>query len=371
YNVTFVGSGSYTVAKRDVTVILNDDYITYGDTKAKDTNVTKAALNGNSSILTKTINTTTKFKDADGNDVGVVSPATPPQGAATDYYKGGWYYSTDIDGNGKASAKFTDVDTTNGTDFSKILEYDITNYAAATDKIAGDTGNFINAKQYTISVKNISDHYNITFVNAQTGASGSTGTFIYEVRKATLGIDQSKAPDADSDGKKDFLGSTYNAADQTVELPAATVKKEGATTATTASDIAPTMQYWNVAFTETQYTDASFTAPTLAGTDWTSTKPTVKNAGKYKIYVKVSLKNHNDLMYDFVYEMNAYELDFDIVLKRKPDASSAEQTLTKGSTGYSEAYNGQAIKAEISYKWGTGGKPTTFDGDATKPTIVY
>ncbi|MDE5547818.1 MAG: hypothetical protein K2J30_02340, partial [Clostridia bacterium] len=102
-------------------------------------------------------------------------------------------------------------------------------------------------------------------------------------------------------------------------------------------------------------------------------QPYRKKCGQVQIYVKVSLKNHNDLVYDFVYEMKAFELDFDIVLKRKPDASSAAQTLVKGSTGYSEAYNGQAITAEISYKWGTGSnaKPSTFDGDTTKPTVVY
>jgi len=261
YNVTFVGSGSYTIGKRPVTVVLNDDYITYGDKTAIEGNVQKTALNGSNSILTKGVNSTTKYQDADGKDFTISSPVTGVSGTA---YKGGWYYSTDV-GGGKASAQFIASDTPSNT---FPFEYEITNYTASTDKIAGDTGNFINVKKYTVTVKNTNSNYNVTFVNAQTGTSGSTGSFIYEVRKAELSVDTT-LPSLDNDDVPgaDFLTSTYNADNQNIELPAAAVVKKGAQSATTASDITPEMRYWSKQYTEEEYTDASHTAPEATRTE--------------------------------------------------------------------------------------------------------
>ncbi|MDE7296124.1 MAG: DUF1565 domain-containing protein, partial [Clostridia bacterium] len=369
YNVTFVGSGSYTVAKRDVTVILNDDYITYGSATAKEANVQKTALNGTTSILTKTINKTNKFKDKDGKDVSVVSPATPPQGAATDYYKGGWYYSTDIDGNGKVSLQFIGADTNNGTDFSKIFEYEITNYAATTDKAAGDTAGFLNAKKYTVKVKNISEHYNITFVNAQTGpCAGTTGEFTFEVRKAEFANDLKTSTSTPKYNEADNDGTA-----KTIALPTDTLTLQGYQGATEFAAITQKHLVYTADTIPTNLKDTNKAnwADETKVTEWgavadgaTASKT---DAGTYTVFTLVKQPNHNAKVYKWTFTIGANKIKYRLIISTGKDSNGKDIALQPVSGLLQQAYKkGSAVTVSVQYEWDwdtSVSKPSTWDAD--------
>ncbi|MDE7296721.1 MAG: hypothetical protein K2N84_05590, partial [Clostridia bacterium] len=361
-NATFAGVGTYTIGKRDVTVVLNDDYITYGASTAKEANVAKTALNGTSSIITSTKNDSTKFKDTDNKDVTITTPAT---GVKADAYKGGWYYSTDV-GAGKASLQFINPDTNSGADLSKIFEYEITDYAAATDKDAADTDGFLNVKKYTVSVKNINKNYNVTFINAQTGKSGTNpneGTFIYEVRKADLGASLSAST---TTPKYDEAANDGTA--QTITLPTDTITKQG------YSGASLTMKYLVYGASDTIPTnlaDANSAnwADETKVTEWATASATATktDAGTYTVFTRVENSNHNAKVYKWTFTIGANKVKYRLVIKYKDNG--VDKVLQPVSGLLQQAYKkGSAVTVSVQYEWDWDGgdptkKPTAWDAD--------
>ncbi|MDE7295890.1 MAG: hypothetical protein K2N84_01355, partial [Clostridia bacterium] len=372
YTVVFGNrAGTFEIEPRPVTVILNDDYGTYGDSttnkKLQQSETTDAEINGTSSILATAKNDSTRYKATDNTtDVTIASPAT---GVKADAYKGGWYYSTDI-GGGKASQEFLTFDISNRFPF----KYEF-GFTASSDVWSGDSDKWLLAKDYYVTVTTANPNYTVTYQNAQD--STKSNTFKYTVRKAEITVDETSLPK--TDGVSSYRISEYDNTKKTITFPSAAVIRKGAYTspvpATLPSELKFDVTFWGTTFSDEQVAATDFktkTEPKATDTGWTSTMPTIKDAGKYHVYVKIHVENHNDKVYDVIYTVKPQELDYEIQFWRKPKAGDAEQKLEKKSGAYSEQYNGQAITAKVEIVWNAPAtKPSYYDTDPGRPVFTF
>ncbi|MCI8343725.1 MAG: hypothetical protein HFE25_04680, partial [Clostridia bacterium] len=226
YIITVANTGKLTIVPREVTIILNDDYATYGDSNMKESQVTDSAANNNNAlagnnVISQKENASTKYQDIEGKDV--TSDGTT---SGTPYYKGGWQYPS----TAKAENKFVAATLTGGvsTGAAEFLKYTFEPLTSGTDYAANDTEKYLNVRSassgsakaaYTIKVENTNKNYVVKFQD-KTGASiGSddNGEFKFEVREADLG--NLKAPSETSTPKVGkYTGAEYNGSAVTIAL---------------------------------------------------------------------------------------------------------------------------------------------------------
>ncbi|MDE7296704.1 MAG: hypothetical protein K2N84_05505, partial [Clostridia bacterium] len=339
YNIASITYGKYTITKREVTLILNDDWAEYA------TPITINEYFNN-----------TQAKDAEGNPI---TDDGKPTGNPV--YKGGWRYDT-------GSKEFVAEDlTTVGTNKKAPIELSSTAELTAAQISAGT---FRDVKKYDINV--VFTSYNLNYdVKFKTTAGddildSNTKRAQFEVRKATLSVNENLAP-KDSNNKPAFKEATYNPSvtSATIALPDVTVVKKGNQNATV------TIAYWDTVITKKEADDkATFTEPDndpKNASKWDPKAPTIKNAGEYVIYVRIHVDNHEDLVYHFDFTIKAIELNYKIVVERIPKGGGAAVELSKKDGAYSDEYTGQAATARIDYI----DAPSGLSSDPGQPVPVF
>lgn len=365
YNITFANSGAVTMVPRSVTVLLNDDYATYAD-PAKDPKANTADNVNTNSFLTKTQNTSAKYKNEDGTDKQI---------GGKDMYKGGWQYDVSAyTATVTSSPNHSSMHQFVGTDLSSgVPQFKYTFTYASSNYNSGDSDKWLNVGDYTVSVVCENSNYNVTFKAAQDAARS---TIKYSIRNADLSTSL-KEPSETAPVIPDYKSATYTGTSKTIAVPdvALTVKGYQGIINTAAPTTSTSSWYlYIVQKIETGVTLNVMPTSRLAS-DWTAAGATSsasqRDKGTYKIYVLVSVPNHNPQAYAFDFALGASKVEYKIILKQKPNATGAAATLSPTGGAYSATYNGQAVVAEISYAWdydpSNVTKPSTWDSD--KPTV--
>ena len=418
YNIKIVNTGKLTIVPREVTIILNDDYATYGDSNMKESQVTDSAANNNNAlagnnVISQKENASTKYQDIEGKDV--TSDGTT---SGTPYYKGGWQYPS----TAKAENKFVAATLTGGvsTGAADFLKYTFETLTSGTDYDANDTDKYLNVRSsssgstkayYTVKVENTNKNYVVKFQD-KTGTSIGTddnGEFKFEVREADLG--NLKAPSETSTPKVGkYTGAEYNGSAVTIALPDVALldaikgnktQPAGASNygplATNADGTLSTGTYYKYWFADKtkivadgatpdaskgeislpealKKIDGSYTpvAPETAASlmkdaaDYVEanavTPNTVTNKGTYVVYVLAKIPNHKAKVYKYEFKLDVAGIKYQIELwQSKKDGTGTKTKIEKNTSGaYEVDYDPtMKIEAKAVYEWQFTGATTT------------